>query len=97
MTSGCAICSGGVKEGFHHNHASHTRLSKTQRIRSFVKQNMLSTLFSLTIFGLCVYLSWTCNTKQGIDVAMKVMYALCAGFFNILYLMYHFLIRSGSC
>jgi len=103
MRSGCSLCSGGgsVKEGFSHNHATHTRLSSkqhiSQRISMFVKQNILSTLFSLAIMTLCIYLSWTCNTKQGIDVVMKVVYAFFAAFFNIFYLAYYFLVRKGTC
>jgi hypothetical protein len=103
MRSGCSLCSGGgnVKEGFSH-HATHTRLAASsqsvkQRISMFVKQNILSTLLSLIIMGSCIYLSWTCNTKQGIDVIMKVFYAFWAAFFNMFYLIYYFLVRQQSC
>ncbi len=105
MRSGCSLCSGGgnIKEGFSHHHATHTRLSSAssqtvkQRISMFVKQNVLSTLLSLAIMALCIYLSWTCNTKQGIDVIMKVFYAFWAAFFNMFYLIYYFLVRKQNC
>ena len=43
------------------------------------------------------YLSWTCNTKGGENVIMKVIYAFFAAFFNIFYLIYYYLVRRGYC
>jgi hypothetical protein len=95
MRSGCSLCSGGsIKEGFH---GTHQRLANKQRISMFFKQNALSSLFGLAIMILCIYLSWTCNTKQGVEVVMKVIYAICAAFFNVFYLIYYFLVRKGNC
>ena len=93
MRSGCSLC-GGVKEGFH---GTHQRFSNKQRIHMFFKQNALSSLLGLAIMIFCIYLSWTCNTKQGVEVIMKVIYAFFAAFFNIFYLIYYFLVRQQNC
>ena len=91
MRSGCSVCGGGGdREHFHGP-------STSQRVRLFVKQNVLSTVFGIAIMILCIYLSWTCNTKGGENVIMKVIYAFFAAFFNILYLIYYLLFRKGYC
>jgi len=91
MRSGCSVCGGGGnREHFHGP-------SPTQRIRMFIKQNVLSTVISLIIAIFCIYLSWTCNTKGGVNVIMKVFYAFFAAFFNIFYLIYYYLVRRGYC
>ena len=61
MRSGCSLCGGGVKEGFHG--AKHQRFSTKQRISTFVKQNILISLFGLIIALFCIYLAWTYNKK----------------------------------
>ena len=43
------------------------------------------------------YLSYTCNTKQDIDCAIKVIYAILAYIFGLFYLLYYFLFRNEYC
>jgi hypothetical protein len=99
-SEGCSLCSGGVREGFHGSmhHAKHQRFSTKQRISAFVKQNIFGTLmgnlFSIAIILLCIYLSWTCNTRQGVEVALKIVYAFFAAFFNVFYLIYYYFVSD---
>lgn len=66
-------------------------------------RNMLSLeiiLYYLLMFligGYAVYLSWTCNTAQRIDVLLKVVYAIFAFYFGIVYLIFYFVFRVGTC
>lgn len=47
-----------------------------------------------TLVGIyAVYLSWSCNTKQGVDTLAKIIYAIFAWFFGMLYLVLYFLFR----
>lgn len=69
--------------------------SISYRVRTFFKQNIVGTLFYIAIVILCVYLSWNCSTKEGVDVVMKVVYAFFAAFFNIFYLIYYALFKRN--
>lgn len=47
-----------------------------------------------TLVGIyAVYLSWSCNTKQGVNALAKVIYAIFAWIFGMLYLILYFLFR----
>ena len=51
-----------------------------------------------TVVSLCAaWLSWTCNTRMGISLAAKVVWAVLAYIFGFLYLIYYALIRSDAC
>jgi len=54
------------------------------------------------VVGICIgvyaaYLSWTCNTAQGIEVPLKVIYAMFAYFFGLIYLVLFMIFRWGTC
>ena len=66
------------------------------RVRTFFKQNIAGTLMYLAVSIFAVYLSWNCSTKEGLDIVMKVIYALFAFIFNIFYIIYYALFRR-SC
>ena len=53
------------------------------------KQNVAGQAFSLAIGIFAAYLSWTCNTIDGVDTPLKVVYAFFAFSFGILYLIYY--------
>ena len=53
------------------------------------KQNVAGQAFSFAIGIFAAYLSWTCNTIDGVDTPLKVVYAFFAFSFGILYLMYY--------
>ena len=93
MRSGC-MC-GGSKEGFHG--AVHARTQPVQHIRTLVKQNALTTIIFLIFAVLAFYLSWTCNTKEGIEVMWKVIYGIFAGLSNIIYVFWYFTLRRSYC
>lgn len=43
------------------------------------------------VIGLyCVYLSWTTNGRYGTGLVMKIVYAVCAYFANVAYLIFYF-------
>ena len=99
MRSGCNICSGGVKEGFHgsmHN-AKHQRLATKQRIHMFFKQNVLSTVIFLIFAALAFYLSWSCNTKENVETMMKIVYGIFAALGNAVYVFWYFILRRKYC
>jgi len=54
-------------------------------------------IMELLVGVIAVYLSWTCNTKAGIEVPMKIFYALFAYVFGILYLLYYAFARYSDC
>ena len=54
-------------------------------------------MISLFIGSYAAYLSYTCNTKENVDCAMKVIYAIFAYIFGLFYLLYYFLFRNEHC
>ena len=93
MRSGCSVCGGG-REHFHGP-------STSQRVRSFVsntvKQNVLPTVIFIIFAILAFYLSWSCNTKEGVDGLMKIVYGIFAGLGNIAYVLWYFILRRKYC
>ena len=51
--------------------------------------SILSLVTSLVFVALAAYLCWQCNAKEG--VVLRSIYALIAGLFNSLYLIYYFI------
>jgi len=60
-----------------------------ERYKQPPKQNVGAQVFSLMIGIFAGYLSWTCNTIDGVDTPMKVFYAFFAFSFGSLYLIYY--------
>jgi hypothetical protein len=52
---------------------------------------------SLAVCVYAVYLSWSCNTAAGVNVVLKVVYAIFAFIFGLLYLIFYFIFRAGTC
>jgi hypothetical protein len=95
MRSGCSVCGGGGdREHFHGP-------STSQRVRLFVsntvKQNVLPTVIFIVFAILAFYLSWSCNTKEGVDGLMKIVYGIFAGLGNIAYVFWYFILRRKYC
>ncbi len=95
MRSGCSVCGGGGnREHFHGP-------SKAQHIRAYVvskvKQNVLPTVMFLLFALLAFYLSWSCNTKENIDIMMKLVYGVFAGLGNVAYVFWYFILRRKYC
>ena len=67
------------------------------RVRAPMKDSELSMVFYgiIAIVVLCIYLSWTYNTKKGKDFITKVINAFFAAMFNILYLIYYVLFNRS--
>lgn len=55
------------------------------------------TVISFLIGIYAAYLSWTCNTATGVELPLKVIYAIFAYCFGTLYLIYYFLVRAEFC
>lgn len=58
------------------------------------KQNIMGQIVSLFFGVFAAYLSWTCNTVEGISVPMKVFYAFFAFSFGPLYLVIYAMMRG---
>ncbi len=65
------------------------RKQKIEAYKQPPKQNVGAKVFSLMIGIFAGYLSWTCNTIDGVDTPMKVFYAFFAFSFGSLYLIYY--------
>jgi hypothetical protein len=58
------------------------------------KQNIGSQIFSLVVGIFAAYLSWNCNTVEGVSVPLKVFYAFFAFLFGPLYLIIYAIMRG---
>ena len=68
------------------------------RYNKMVKQEMNGLFIFYFIIGFInVYLSWNCNTAQGLNTGLKVVYAIGAFMFGIMYLVFYGVFRSGTC
>lgn len=56
----------------------------------------LGGLIVLALAVFAAYLSWTCNTKQGIEGGMRVVYAAGAFFDNVTYILNYFLFQRNT-
>ena len=76
---------------------------RTEKFEDTNKKSSMSALqvviyaISLAACVYAVYLSWTCNTAAGVNVALKVLYAFFAFIFGFLYLIFYMIFRSGAC
>jgi len=62
-----------------------------------VQASPFGIFFDILIGALAIYLSWTCNTKSGLDVPMKILYAFFAYIFGVFYLLYYVFVRYDDC
>jgi phosphoglycerol transferase MdoB-like AlkP superfamily enzyme len=68
---------------------------------NFVGERKLDTVYvlqlviSVAISVYAAYLSWQCSS--GDSTALRVIYALFAYLFGILYVLYYVLVRAGQC
>jgi len=83
-------------------------IAKIKKNKSLDKEKFTSDEGYLHIFNMgfmisfiigvyAAYLSYTCNTKENMDCGMKVIYAILAYIFGLLYLLYYFLFRNEHC
>lgn len=56
----------------------------------------LGSLLFIALALYAAYLSWTCNTKQGIQGGMRVVYAAGAFVDNITYILNYFLFQRNT-
>ena len=59
--------------------------------------NTIGLIISIAIGAYAAHLSYQCNTKLNIPEFQKVIYAVLAYIFGIIYLLYYFLFRSDAC
>lgn len=57
----------------------------------------MGAVLSFFIGAYAAYLSYTCNTKEEMECATKVIYAILAYIFGLFYLLYYFLFRNEYC
>ena len=77
--------------------ASYNQPSQSELSTASLISSIVGNLIYLAIGVCAVYLSWTCNTAAGIDVVPKVIYAIFAFLFNLLYLIFYLIFRAGTC
>ncbi len=58
--------------------------------------NAVAVIFFLIGF-VNAYLSWTCNSAQGLTTGLKVIYAIGAFMSGIFYLIFYGVFRAGTC
>jgi len=68
-----------------------TKSSKQRQVEQILQ------IVSLVLGAYAAYLSWTCNTKQGVSTATKVIFAYFAFMFGPIYLFYYFMFRMEQC
>ena len=68
------------------------RLDRQQRQQATSMGGLL--LLALALFA--AYLSWTCNTKQGIQGGMRVLYAAGAFVDNFTYILNYYLFQRNT-
>lgn len=61
------------------------------------KYSYLSTILGLVIGLYAAYLSWQCNSKVQHNIFLKVIYAIFAFFFGLVYLILYLLMRWDVC
>ncbi len=54
-------------------------------------------IIAILIGAYAAHLSYECNTKLKIPEFQKIIYAILAYIFGIIYLLYYFLFRSDAC
>jgi hypothetical protein len=59
--------------------------------------SMLGMIISIAIGGYSAYLSYECNTRHNMSEPMKIIFAILAYIFGLLYLIYYVLFRSDYC
>lgn len=59
--------------------------------------NVLSLILSILIGSVAAYLSWQCNTLTETNVVLKIIFALFAFIFGLLYIILYFFFRWGDC
>lgn len=75
------------------------RTDKKAKKEGFMSPAASTTLLlvELAVASFAAYLSWSCNTAAGIDVALKVLYAFFAFVFGFVYLIFYVIFRVGTC
>jgi hypothetical protein len=61
----------------------------------FTLMKTIQLVLSLAISAYAVYLSWTCSVGE--HAFIRVLSAIFAGFFGVLYIFYYMLFKSRSC
>jgi Kef-type K+ transport system membrane component KefB len=54
-------------------------------------------IIGLLIGAYAAYLSYECNSRHNMGEPLKIVYALFAFFFGLIYLLYYLLFRSDYC
>jgi hypothetical protein len=76
-------------------------LIKEDKIEKFDKNtdgvSILGMIISIAIGGYSAYLSYECNTRHNMSEPMKIIFAILAYIFGLLYLIYYVLFRSDYC
>ena len=72
---------------------------KIEKLESTSSNNMLDigTYISMLIGFYAAYLSYECNSKKNMPEVTKIMFAIFAYIFGLIYLVYHYLFQYDQC
>ena len=73
------------------------KLIKKENLEEQKNYSIFQIILSILVSSLAVYLSWTCNSAVGINVLLKIIYAIFAFLFGPLYFVYYLLVQQNTC
>jgi len=76
-------------------------LVKQDKVESFEMNGeniaIIGMIISIIIGAYSAYLSWECNTRHNMSEPMKIVWAILAYMFGLVYLVYYIFFRSDYC
>ena len=74
-------------------------INKEKKIENFESSTVVQygNILGLLIGGWAAYLSYECNTRHNINEPLKIIYAVFAFWFGLIYLIYYLLFKSDYC
>jgi len=80
------------------NYYNDGRYSKTLKSGSNLDWvDVTSSVIAFIIFVSAFYLSWNCQLNQGLGIGARVVYALTAGTFGLIYIIFYALSLTDQC
>ena len=74
-----------------------TDMEKKSLHHTYTMNVIFSIIVSLVGFFGAFYLSFKCNTTAGMGTFTATLHGIIAGFFNYLYMIYYYLVRTSDC
>lgn len=74
-----------------------TDMEKKDLQHTYMMNMIFGIIVSLVGFFGAFYLSFKCNTTAGMGALPATLHGIIAGFFNYLYMIYYYLVRTSDC